>query len=160
MRPLFRTLLFFPLRYFRRNSPCSVFLCTFCSKCFRFHCKGASLFLHLHFVDDFWVTQGRTASNNKNNSRKRRRTDWLRLQNHTDVFLFAVVVAFLGLREVRGSRFNEWKTSNNNNTNSSSSSNNSWAPQSKKNVSYRVALVWSVQKNHNEKNSYFCSTLK
>lgn len=77
MRPLFRTLLFFPLRYFRRNSPCSVFLCTFCSKCFRFHCKGASLFLHLHFVDDFWVTQGRTASNNKNNNSRKRRTDWL-----------------------------------------------------------------------------------
>lgn len=76
MRPLFRTLLFFPLRYFRRNSPCSVFLCTFFSKCFHFHCRGASLFLHLHFVDDFWVTQGRTASNNKNNN-SRRRTDWL-----------------------------------------------------------------------------------
>lgn len=32
--------------------------------------------------------------------------------------------------------------------------------KAEKNVSYRVALVWSVQKNHNEKNSYFCSTLK
>lgn len=70
MLPLFRTQLFFPLRYFRRNSPRSVFLCTRSARSvFVFIAKGL-LFLHLHFVD-FWVTQGsndgdRTASNNKN----------------------------------------------------------------------------------------------
>lgn len=161
MRPLFRTLLFFPLRYFRRNSPCSVFLCTFCSKCFHFHCRGASLFLHLHFVDDFWVTQGRTASNNKNNN-SRRRTDWLSDYGCKIILTFfysLLLLLFWGCAKFAEAGLMNEKPATTITQTAAAAATTAERHKAKKNVSYRVALVWSVQKNHNEKNSYFCSTL-
>lgn len=100
-----------------------------------------------------------TASNNKNNNNSAR-SDWL--QNHTDVFYAvaaAVVVAFFWgcAKFAEAGLMNEKPATT---TRTATTAERHKADTKKKNVSFRVALVWSVQKNRNEKNSYFCSTLK